>query len=115
MNGMISNSDKYEAMLFKNTNHAFSFHVNSIKIPVTDSNDLLEVNIDKNLQFNSHVKNISAKVNNQVNVISRSRKIVPPAVKCKVYKAFIVPYFRYCSVLWHFCGARKRDKLEKVT
>ena len=58
-------------MLFGNANHAFSFHVNSIKIPVTDSIDLLEVNIDKNLQFNSHVKKICAKVNNQVNVIFR--------------------------------------------
>ena len=99
VNGMISNPDKYQAVLFGNTNYAFSFYVNSVKIPVTDSIDLLEVNIDKNLQFNSHVKNICAKVNNQVNVISRFRKIVPPAVKCKVYKGFIVPYFRYCSAL----------------
>ncbi len=29
----------------------------------------------------------------QVNVISRFQKIVPTAVKCKLYKAFIVPYF----------------------
>lgn len=31
-----------------NTNRAFSFRVKSIKIPVTDSIDLLGVNIDKN-------------------------------------------------------------------
>jgi len=35
-------------------------------------------------------------------------------VKRKLYKAFIVPYFRYCSAVWHFCGARNRDKLENL-
>ena len=29
-------------------------------------------------------------------------------MKCKHFKAFIVPYFRYCSAVWHFCGARNR-------
>ena len=37
-------------------------------------------------------------------------QIVPTDVKCKLYKAFIVPYFRYCLAVWHFCGARKRNK-----
>ena len=52
-----------------------------------DSIDLQGVNIDKNLQFNGHVKNICTKVNNQVNVIFRFGKIVPPAAKCKICKS----------------------------
>ena len=72
------------------------------------------MNIDKNLQFNSHVKNICTKVNNQINVISRFRKIVQTDVKCNRYKVFIVPYFRYCSAVWHFCGDRNRYKLENL-
>ena len=68
VNGMISNPDQYQARVLGNTNHAFIFHVNSIKIPVTD----------------------------------RFRKIIPPAVKCKIYKAFRVAQFRYCSPAWHF-------------
>ena len=114
MNGMITNPDKYQAMILGNTNYTFSFTVNDINIPVKDNIDLLGVNIDKNLQFNTHVKNICTKVNNQINVISRFRKIVPTDVKCKLYKAFIVPYFRYCSAVWHFCGARNRNKLESL-
>ena len=75
-------------MILGNTNYTFSFTVNDINIPVKDNIDLLGVNIDKNLQFNTHVKNICTKVNNQINVISRFRKIVPTDVKCKLYKAF---------------------------
>jgi len=89
MNGMITNPDKYQAMILANTNYTFSFTVNDINIPVNDNIDLLGVNIDKNLQFNSHVNNICTKVNNQVNVIYRFRKIVPTAVKCKLFKAIL--------------------------
>ena len=35
-------------------------------------------------------------------------------MKCKLYKVFIAPYFRYCSAVWHFCGARNRHKLENL-
>ena len=99
MNVMITNPDKYQAMILGNTNYILSFTVNDINIPVKDNIDLLGVNIDNNLQFSSHVKNICTKVNNQINVISRFRKIVPTDVKCKLNKAFIVPYFRYCSAV----------------
>ena len=114
MNDMFTHPDKYRAMILGNTNYTFSFKENETNIPVKDSIDLLGVNIDKNLQFNSHVENICTKVNNQINVISRFRKIVPTDVKCKLYKAFIVPYFRYCSAVWHFCGAPNRHKLENL-
>ena len=104
INGMITNPEKYQAMILGNTNYSFSFKVNDTDIPVKDNIDLLGVNIDKNLQFNSHVKKICTKVNNQINVISRFRKMVPTDVKCKLYKAFIVPYFRYCSEVGTFVG-----------
>ena len=101
-------------MIFRNTNYTLNFRENDINIPVKDNIDLLGINIEKNLQFNSHVKNICTEVNNQINVISRFRKIVSTDVKCKLYRAFIVPYFRYCSAVWHFCGARNRHKLENL-
>ena len=56
MNGMITNPDKYQVMILGNTNYTFSFRVNDTNIPVKDNVDLLGVNTDKNLQFNSYVK-----------------------------------------------------------
>ena len=35
-------------------------------------------------------------------------------MKCKLYKAFIAPYFRYCSVVWHLCGALNGNKSEHL-
>jgi len=31
-----------------------------------------------------------------------------------LYKAFILPYFNYCSETWHFCNKKSADKLEMV-
>lgn len=56
-----------------------------------DSINLSWVNIKQDLQFNSHVKDICTKMNNQTTAISRFEKIVPTDVMCKLYKAFIVP------------------------
>ncbi|PFX32010.1 Histone H1-delta [Stylophora pistillata] len=48
INGIITNPDKYQAMIL-------GFTMNDTNIPVKDNIDLLAENIDKNLQFNSHV------------------------------------------------------------
>ena len=111
MNGMITNPDKYQAMILGNATIPL---VNDTNIWVKDNIELPGVNIDKNLQFNNHVKDICTKVNNQINVISRFRKIVPTEMKCKLYKAFIVSHFRYCSAVWHFCGARNRHMALRI-
>ena len=29
----------------------------------------------------------------------------------RLYKAFILPHFCYCSMVWHFCGKQDSDKL----
>ena len=33
-------------------------------------------------------------------------------VRARLYKAFVLPYFQYCSAVWHCCGVRSSDKLE---
>ena len=32
----------------------------------------------------------------------------------RLYKAFVLPHFQYCSLIWHFCGTRNRDELETL-
>ena len=44
----------------------------------------------------------------------RFRKIALTDVKCKLCKTSIASYFRYCSAVWHFCGAPNRHKLENL-
>ena len=77
-------------------NHKFSF-------PVEDSLNLLGVTIDNHFNFNKHVSLVCKKFNNQLNVMIRFRNVICTATKLKLFNAFILPHFRFCSTVWHFC------------
>ena len=44
----------------------------------------------------------------------RFRKLISTSAVLKLYKAFILPHFLYCSTVWHFCSSRNRGKLEAL-
>ena len=44
----------------------------------------------------------------------RFRNLICTATKLKLYNAFILPHFQFCSTVWHFCCARICDKLESL-
>ena len=44
----------------------------------------------------------------------RFRKLVNTSTLLKLYKAFVLPHFQYCSVVWHFCSSRNSKKLESL-
>ena len=44
----------------------------------------------------------------------RFRKRINKETLLKLYKAFILPHFYYCSSVWHFCGARNADKVDNL-
>ena len=44
----------------------------------------------------------------------RFRKLIPRDTLLKLYKAYILPHFYYCSSVWHFCCARDADELEAL-
>ena len=106
-NGMIVNPDKHHAMVIGNTEHSFSF-------PLKPSTKLLGITVDNKLAFDDHVSQVCKKINNQINVIIRYRKLIGSDVMLTLYKAFILPHFQYCSSVWHFCSSRNTDKLESL-
>ena len=106
-NGTIVNEQKYKALILGKTEHNFSF-------PVNNSIDIFGMTIDNRLSFDNHVSVICKKINNQFNVMLRFRKLINKETLLKLYKAFILPHFYYCSSIWHFCGARNADKVDNL-
>ena len=49
-----------------------------------------------------------------LNVMIRFRNLICTATKLKLYNAFILRHFLYCSTIWHFCSTRNCDKLESL-
>ena len=103
-NGMIVNPSKHHAMVLGFTDHQLSF-------TTKDSLDLLGMTIDSQLNFDKQVSLICKKFKNQLNVMIRFRKLVSTSTMLKLYKAFVLPYFQYGSVVGHFCSSRNSEKL----
>ena len=112
INGLKANPEKFQVMILGETSRKYSFKVGDIEIKKKDQINLLGVNLDSKLTFSKHVSDICDRVNNQLKVIKRFRNIVSSNTKTRLYKAFIMPYFLYCSNVWHFCGAGNARKLE---
>ena len=72
------------------------------------------MNIDIKLEFDKHASSVCKRVNNQLNVMRRFRKLISKATLVKLYKVFILPHFHYCSSVWYFCGARNTEKIEAL-
>ena len=47
-------------------------------------------------------------------MIRRMKKYVPATVLENVYKAIVLPYFDYCSLVWESCSVYLQDKLQKM-
>ena len=92
-------------MILGKTDYQFNFSVN-------DSVELFGVTIDKDLAFKQHVSSISKKVNNQFSVMTRFGKLMSTETMLRLYKAFILPHFHYCFMVWHFSSKQDSDKLD---
>ena len=104
---MIVREKKHQALILGKNEHNFCF-------PVNNSIDIFGVTIDNRLSFDNHVSIICKKINNQFNVMLRFRKLINKERLLKLYKAFTLPHFYYCSSVWHFCGARNTDKVDNI-
>ena len=67
---------------------------------------------------NEILKSISLKyVEKSVNrslYLKKIQKLLPFETRRDLYKAFILPQFKYCSITWHYCNKKSADKLEMV-
>ncbi|KAL9964216.1 hypothetical protein ACROYT_G027827 [Oculina patagonica] len=113
-NGMKANPEKYQALVLVNSDYDMNIKCVDKRIPISKEIKLLGVTLDNRLKFDAHIADICRKVGGQVNALNRLKNILPCKTKEALYRAFIFPYFTYCSQVWHHCGTRNANKLEKV-
>ena len=76
--------------------------------------NVLGVNIDDMLNFNSHVSNVCNKASRQLNVLQRLKGSLDYASRLSIYKSFIMSNFNYCPVVWMFTSKSSLSKLEDI-
>ena len=111
-NGMKANPHKYQAMVLGKIENDLQFKASEESIKTTDQTKLLGVLLDNKLKFDAHISNVCRKVSAQINALNRLKNILSVKTKESLYRSFVLPYFYYCSQVWHNCGKRNTNKLE---
>ena len=103
INKLSLNTSKTKYMLF----HTAQKKVPKLKIEIDgnmvdklDHFNFLGLEIDKHLNWNTHIKKISGKLMNLIGIISKFKYILAPHILQTIYTTLIVPHFNYGVVTW---------------
>ena len=71
-----------------------------MKIEQLRKRNILGVIITDNLKWNEHVKTNSSKINKNIGVLIRIRKILDLSTLLLLYHTLILQYLQYCNIVW---------------
>lgn len=75
---------------------------------------LLGVQTVEKLNFTSHISELCTKASEKVGLLVWLRNLIPCKAKLALYKSLIWLHLTYCHLVWHFCNASDRRKLERI-
>ena len=116
-NQMQANPAKFQSIIFSKKSLSESEKKLSIfntNIACQSNMKLLGVYFDEKLSFNFHVREICKKAGRITSSLYRLKNKVGQDNKMRLYYAFIVSNLTYCSLIWHFCGAKNTQLIEKI-
>ena len=82
------------SMLFGTDTNDLSVSLNGTVIDIANTMRLLGVGIDKDLNFNDHVKEIVRKVSRKLQVLKCYKHLMHTHAKKRLYLAYFLPYLR---------------------
>ena len=83
-------------------------------IKSSDTVELLGITLDKNINFKRHIQNICRKANNKTKALLRIRKFLNLEQVQVSAEAYISSNFRYCPLIWMFCGKMSDNLIVKT-
>ena len=86
---------------------------NPVPIPVSTTNKVLGLNIDKYLRFNFHIKQKEAIAKKALSNLERFRDS-SAKTKLHLYKAFILPLLTYCPLALSLAAPTNISRLQKI-
>ena len=114
-NSMVANPSKFQVMFLglKKDQH-LALEINGDVITNSREVKLLGVTLDSQLNFKSHTKALCVKANRKLSAFPRVAKYMDIQKAKLLYKLFIVSTFKYCPLIWIFCGKIANDNIERV-
>ena len=78
------------------------------------SEKLLGMTIDKNLNFNLHLKTLCKKTNQKVSALARIVPFLPFHKRHIIMKTFIESQFSYCPLVWMYCSRSMNTRINRI-
>ena len=100
--------------LFSGSPEHLWIKVGNEQIWESQSEKLLGMLVDKNLNFESHLKTLCKKVNQKISALARIAGILPFQKRHILLKTFIESQFSYCPLIWMFCSASMNNKINRI-
>ena len=114
---MIANPGKFKAILVKKNGTdttGTTLRINNKSVNSSRKVLLLGLTIDNKLSFSMHISDLCRKAASNLNALKRFKKYISANDKILVANAYVLSYFNYCPIVWHFCGKGDTHKIEKI-
>ena len=92
----------------------FKFEIDDITLVAEEYVKLLVVNLDKNLNYDTHIQQICKKAGNHLNTLKRLSPYISVNHRMAIFRCCILCHFQFCSIVWHFCGVGNTKKMEQI-
>ena len=92
----------------------YPYKLHGIELKSTETAKYLGVTIKKDLNWKSHIENISAKASNTLKFIKRNVQTNNQKLKKTAYNTYVRPQLEYCAPVWHPWQQTYSDNIERV-
>ena len=114
-NYMILNPEKcYFMCIGKNVSDSELLNLNDLNLKNGKEVEILGITLDRNLNFNRHIKNTCRKAGQKLSALLRISSHINNDKKSLLYKSTIKSQFAYCPLVWMFCFRQSNNLINKV-
>ena len=116
-NGMSANPDKFQAMIINKCGRHKDLHslkIGGFDITSEESVDLLGIEIDNKLNFNSQIGSLCKSAAGQLNTINAYNKYINFEAKKALLESFVQSNFNYCPLVWMLTSPKSMRKIESI-
>ena len=111
---MLNPGKSYYMCLGKNLDDNEVLNFYELTIKSSKEVEIVGIKIDKNLNFNNHIKLICRKAGQELSAFLRISSNLNMKQKKLLYKSMIKSQFNYCSLVWMFCSRQSNNLINKI-
>jgi len=91
-----------------------AIHIKNETLEHVTTYKYLGVQLDKNLNFDTHIDDMCKKVRQRLGVLRRVRDYLDEDTALMLYNALVMPVIDYCDVTYATCTSKNLNRIEKL-